>query len=1156
MMDSKQQHSVFAEAIAKEFICELTGEEVKELSGKVPEEKFIVGQLSPGADSSEFLTSRTVINSVGINFYIEKAKLQDCDLLVHLCGNLFYRTFPSYDQQCAAVIQEFNKMFGREFTSLKEFLDDEVIAEQLWDKDKAEPNANLRVSILNTYRKISLEDYGISASIKLSDVYDDSLKIGIIDEQSAVNEQIKESIANIIKNFVMNQEDYYRYEIKEKISIFDLTSNDPEVSPQEKWKKFIEKAKKDTVLIPNWAMALKCEVREVSGLISVDIKFVNKAEQLESELKQRRQKEHTRISTIFNARLKVEIHNAQYVPINLDHFKDDYKYDKTQPAVGFNCNIDFEDLHDTKDYLATTNIPIFRQYRLKTNDSIPARFVDLIDDPLKVLNKILTGMKKVLAEWNNYYASQEEILSGKALINLEDEISDFELEINRFEIGVGLIKDYSIVRDAFIKMNMAFKNSPKSYEGWRLFQIVYIVSVILDIVTTENKIDLPESIREKSTFNNVDIIYFPTGGGKTEAFLGTTVFTLFFDRLRGKDKGVSAIIRYPLRLLAAQQASRVADILAQAELIRRSSAELASTSEFSLGYLCGEGNTPNKIDSFEMREIEALSQEERDRRFLVVEKCPFCGSDLHVYGDTEKLRLMHACGNKDCNEKILPIYIVDAEIYRYLPSVIISTVDKMAAIGYNRNFPSIYRGADRVCRVHGYCGKDECICGRKQCKEEEFDVVKFYDPVPTLLIQDELHLIRESLGTYDAHYETFTDYFCRNHTTSKRGMKVIGATATISNYEDQVEELFLKNPKRFPCESINLKKHFYHYIDDKELNRIILGYAPFGRSVAYGVVYSMKDIRTVIWKYVSNPELVKSIHGLEDITFEEAKKIAQDYWMLIEYNNVKLDSQNIVGALNNPVNVELADENTKTYVSAKMTGDDTFQEVRKTLAQIENAEDIVEDLDFNMIAATSMISHGVDADRFNEILFFGMPGSTAEYIQAYSRAGRKYPGIVVDIIRPSRPTDQSYLRYFYKFHDYKDILIDPVPVNRWANKSIDVTLPGVLSGLLLAVYYPKSDRKIYMMSELKKDVVEGKINPDEIKEAMYIIYGCVRSDGSEYKKGRIFKRKIDNAVDLVFERIREKSVSDEYITAGLNAIGFHVMNSLRDTEKQLLVEVN
>jgi hypothetical protein len=1147
-MDIQKEHSIFAEAIARELIDELTGDNINYLSGKVPEEKFIVGQLSPKSENTEFLSSRTIINAVGLNFNIEKEKLNDCELDIRLCGNLFYRVFPPYEEVCQAMVQEYNKMFGKDYLSLEEFLKDDTLKDQFWDEKKAKPNPDCKMSMLNAYRKISLEDYGIHVSLKLSEIYDQEHLIGVVDDSSAINCQLTKTINDIIENFVLNQDDYYSYEVREKISIYDMSSRDS-------WDDFLARSKKDTKLIPNWDMSVNCEVREIGGLINIDIKFANKAQQLESELKQRHQKEHTRISTIFNARLMVEIINAEYVPIKLDYFKDDYKYDKTQPAVGFNCNIDFEDLHETKDYLATTNVPIFRQYRLKTNNKIPARFSDLIDNPVKALNKILDGMKMVLSDWKNDYVSKQKELSSQALQNMENEIGDFELEINRFEIGISLIEDYSIIRDAFVKMNQAFMNSPKSYGGWRLFQVVYIVSVILDIAITEKNIDWPANIKEKSTFDNVDIIYFPTGGGKTEAFLGTVVFTLFYDRLRGKDKGVSAIIRYPLRLLAAQQASRVANILAQAEMIRRDSKEMVGSDEFAMGYLCGEGNTPNKIDEFGMKEIEALSQEERDRRFLVVEKCPYCGEDLHVFGDVDNLRLVHCCGNPNCSEKILPIYIVDAEIYRYLPSVIISTVDKMAAIGYNRNFPAIYRGATHICKKHGYCGDSECIVG-KQCKEERFDPVSFYDPVPTLLIQDELHLIRESLGTYDSHYETFTDYFCKHHTSSLRGMKVIGATATISNYEQQVEELFLKNPRRFPCESINLKKHFYHYIDENELNRIIIGYAPFGRAVVNGVVYSMKDIRTVIWKYVLNPELVLKLKGLEGISLEEAKKLAQDYWMLIEYNNVKIDSQNVIGALHNPINIELSDENVKTYVPAKMTGDDTFQEVRKTLALIENANDIVEDLDFNMISATSMISHGVDADRFNEIMFFGMPGSTAEYIQAYSRAGRKYPGIVVDIIRPSRPTDQSYLRYFYKFHEYKDILIDPVPVNRWANKSIDVTLPGVFSGMMLAIYGPKSSRRIYMASELKKDIAEGKIDPEEVKQELYKIYGCIRNDGSDYNKGKIFKRKIDESVDVIFARIKEKSLSDEYITSGLNSIGFHVMNSLRDTEKQLLVEVN
>ena len=125
-----------------------------------------------------------------------------------------------------------------------------------------------------------------------------------------------------------------------------------------------------------------------------------------------------------------------------------------------------------------------------------------------------------------------------------------------------------------------------------------------------------------------------------------------------------------------------------------------------------------------------------------------------------------------------------------------------------------------------------------------------------------------------------------------------------------------------------------------------------------------------------------------------------------------MESNRVLQALEDPINTELIAEGIQPLIAKKMTGDDTFQEVRATLSSIEHAESVIHDLDFNMIAATSMISHGVDADRFNLMLFYGMPGNTAEYIQAYSRVGRKYTGVVIDIMRPSREKDQSYLKNF------------------------------------------------------------------------------------------------------------------------------------------------
>lgn len=1148
MMNEQLWHKLFAEEITKEYIGKLTGEEIPRIEGKVPEDLFIVGQLAPASTNmASYITSRVIINGIGVNFNIPVEDIPNAVLTVQPCGNWFYRVYPSYTEQCQATIRQYNKLFNRAYTTIGQFWSDTEVKEKIASVEGKKSNS-YDIPLLQIYKRVSIEQECSALVFRVADLVDTENQMGIVDDLDPINQELFRQIQDIIAQKVLTDPHYYKYDVKSRITLGDLVT-------EEKWNAFLQREKKEVVNTVNWNMAVTGEFKVKNRILSIGLKLINKAEQVEGELLKKRHKDHVKISTIFNARLKVQLEGTKYIPIELSHFQDDYKYSKEQAALGFNCNIDFLELRETMDYIVTTNVPTFKQYRLKTNNDIPAHFTDLISSPVETLDTIHRGMLKVLSDWRRTQKEKSVVLSEKAKRQMSSEIDDFEIEIERFKLGIDLIRDYSIIRDAFICMNQAFANSPKSYGGWRLFQIVYIVSVILDITSCEKKLPLPENIKAKSTFDAADVIYFPTGGGKTEAFLGTVVFNLFFDRLRGKKCGVTAILRYPLRLLAAQQASRVANILAQAELIRRQHPQMRSSDSFGLGYLCGEGNTPNKLSKYKLDEINSLSQEERDKKYLVVEKCPFCGADLHMVADVDHMKLVHVCGNKLCRESVLPIYIVDNEIYRYLPSVIISTVDKMSAIGFNRNFAQIFRGSDHKCIMHGYCGPDGCI-EFKECEEEHFSNVSMYDPVPTLMIQDELHLIRESLGTYDSHYELMIDYFCRNHTSSRRGMKVIGATATISNYEDQINQLFLKTPRRFPCESIDLKKNFYSYIDENDLNRIIIGYAPFGRAIISGIAYSLKALREVIWEYVLVPDRIRKIKGLGKLTDEQCKKLVQDYWLSIEYNNVKTDSTNVVGALNNPINIELNDEGIRTYAAVKMTGDDSFQDVRKILAEIETAKDIVNDVDFNMISATSMISHGVDADRFNEIMFFGIPGSTAEYIQAYSRAGRKYPGIVIDVIRPSRPTDQSYLRYFQKFHEYKDILVDPVPINRWANKAIDVTLPGILCGLILSVYYPIIGHRIYMMPELKKAVVDGELDPMIIKQQLYEIYGCIGADGSIRPISKIYRRKIDEFVDVLFKRIIDKSAGEEYITGGFNNLGFHVMQSLRDTEKQLIVEVN
>ena len=539
--------------------------------------------------------------------------------------------------------------------------------------------------------------------------------------------------------------------------------------------------------------------------------------------------------------------------------------------------------------------------------------------------------------------------------------------------------------------------------------------------------------------------------------------------------------------------------------------------------------------------------------------CPFCGKQsVHIRADEYLSRLVHFCDNPECQSGgDLPLYIVDSEIYRYLPSAIISTVDKLAIVGCNANFRNILNGGEYKCPVHGYTSKKKCI--ERTCKLEVqgFETVDMYDPAPTLFIQDELHLIRESLGTYASHYESFLKYYIRNISKSKRDVKIIGATATISSYREQVYHLYGRNPIRFPCESPFIEKNFYAEVDKEDLQRQILGYAPYGKAIVNSVVYSLKYMREAVFEYYKDPQKILDIPNIGISTKEEALELLKDYWIFLEYNNVKRDGNNVDGAIKTPVNEELSSDGIIPFKTRAMTGDESFQDVREVLAEVENNSDVYGGV--NLITATSMISHGVDADRFNVMFFYGIPGNMAEYIQAYSRTGRKHTSIVIDLIRPMRETDQSYLKNFTSMHKYKDLLVEPVPINRWASKAVDNTLPGIFTGLLLTCYDPEiqyTSGSLFFMKNIKKAIKGHEIPISTVKDQLYKAFGCTDDDGTTQDLGNQYRQKIDAFVDDVFVQIRDRSWSDENIFDGFRLMGYRIMNSLRDTDSQLIIELD
>lgn len=1142
MSNMKRARQLLSNKILDTFVGKITGSGLDRIVGTNPENRLLVGKLmsTEDADGQGSNTSRTFIASIGVDFYVAEEVIDNAVVKLIPQGDFYYRAIPSLDEQRQTILNEINERDG--FEEYKSF-------EEILNQYKKDSNsfASIKIKLVPVYKKISIDPKKARIVFKPSKLLNDSKDFGFAGEIHEVNSTIEKYLQDL-QEMVNSDENAMTKIITEETKVEHLLS-------QEKYRDFLNRYANIKVEQQrlNWRIYFDIQVRRIGNQYLISCFLVNNSMVLYSKSHKSRKDDKFTIETLFNSGIRVELENANYCPIELDFFEDDYKYDKAQYALSSNCTVNFipED-----NALQTNHLPLYEQYRLIANDLLAIKFLDLVSEPVKTLELVLGKMKQELGKWKEYGVQKNSELTGKGKEKLLEEIQGFIDEISNFESGINVLRSYPLVCKSFTQMNKAFAKTSKNYTTWRLFQIVFIVSIIPDIVACDRDV-MPDDEKAKTHLSDISLLYFPTGGGKTEAFLGVLVFNLFFDRYRGKRCGVTSILRYPLRLLSVQQVQRLANVLAQAELIRRSDVDIKSTECFSLGYFVGDNNTPNSMSKKEYGRYRAMTQEQRDEN-RILDICPFCGKQtVHLRADEALLRLVHYCGNSNCKSGgDLPLYIVDTEIYRYLPSAIVSTVDKFALVGCNANFRNILNGAEHKCPEHGYTSKKKCIEFTCQVNAHDFEFVDMYDPAPTLFIQDELHLIRESLGTYAAHYESFLRYYIKNVSKSKRDTKIIGATATISSYREQVYHLYSRNPVRFPCESPFIDRNFYSYVDKTDLQRQILGYAPYGKAIVNSVVYSLKYMRESVFEYYKNPQQILDIPGIGISTTDEARELLKDYWIFLQYNNVKRDANNVDGAIKTPVNEELKSEGIIPFITRAMTGDESFQDVREVLAEVENNDNVYDGT--NLITATSMISHGVDADRFNVMFFYGIPGNMAEYIQAYSRTGRKYTSIVVDLIRPTRETDQSYLKNFISMHKYKDLLVEPVPINKWASKAIDNTLPGIFTALLLTCYDPKLQYEpgtLFYMENIKKSIKDDLLNKNTLKNQLYRAFGCTEDDGTIQDLGNQYKQKINTFIDDVYVQIADRSWSNENIFDGFRLMGYRIMNSLRDTDAQLIIEL-
>ncbi|QCB28201.1 helicase-related protein [Corynebacterium endometrii] len=537
-------------------------------------------------------------------------------------------------------------------------------------------------------------------------------------------------------------------------------------------------------------------------------------------------------------------------------------------------------------------------------------------------------------------------------------------------------------------------NNCRDFEQrWRPFQIAFIL------------INLPALADPRHEDRELaDLLFFPTGGGKTEAYLGCIGFSILYRRLIDpNDGGVSAIMRYTLRLLTTDQFDRAARLICALETIRRNQLP-DSTVPISLGMWVGESSSPNTLATAEqeLRKLVKGTASPDESILIRIRSCPACGETISYldYKVTDHLQI--SCPRLSCDfNDGLPLYIVDEDLYALRPSMIVGTVDKFAQMAWRDDVRLLFSLDGKYC-------------------------------VPDLIIQDELHLISGPLGTMVGLYEAAIDTALSNISGTKP--KVIASTATIRRANKQVRAVFDREAFQFPPAGITPGDNYF----SKTASRGKLGTRRYIGVIAPGTSQASLLVR-----------LYAAVLQAAEVSTASSKAI-DPYWTLLGYfNSLRVLGSAYLQAVDDvPKRIEIIakregtdprkniDSNPPLELTSRVNAGEIIT-IRKKMEQ-QNSDAP------NIVLATNMISVGLDIDRLGLMVVAGQPQNTSEYIQATSRVGRQHPGLVFVAFNAARTRDVSHFESFEPFHDTLYRSVEATTATPFAARARDRGAHGVL----------------------------------------------------------------------------------------------------------------
>jgi len=625
--------------------------------------------------------------------------------------------------------------------------------------------------------------------------------------------------------------------------------------------------------------------------------------------------------------------------------------------------------------------------------------------------------------------------------------------------------------------------------SWRPFQLAFLLLSIPSLADPNH----PDRTSPAEAI--ADLLWFPTGGGKTEAYLGVAAFAMGVRRLQGVvenldgGRGLTVIMRYTLRLLTLQQFQRAATLLCAMEIIRAADVAKWGAEPFTLGLWVGNKVTPGTTEQSH-QSIEAIRDKDRNRVGIAspaqLTSCPWCGTEIQPGRDIEvdktAGRTAIYCGDKlsQCEfskakarnsaHPGLPVKLVDEEIYHRPPTMMIATVDKFAMMAWRAEVRTLFGNVREECERHGllWPGHD-CGGGHRVRKPHPAAKVKAVQGVrpPDLIIQDEFHLISGPLGTMVGLYETAVDDLCSWKIGQTRVRpKVVASTATVRRATHQIRNVFMRRLAIFPPKALDVEDDFFSVqrsVESKPGRRYMGICSPGSSRPAvlirvYSAFASAAQALFDTFGAVADPymTLVGYFNSLRELG--GMKRLAEDD---VQTRSLRVDK----GLTARP---GLHSRYVRTI--AELTSRVGSESIPRYLDQLEIPFDVAYDTNaarlkemkrgpdvswpIDIVLATNMLSVGVDVSRLGVMVVNGQPKGTAEYIQATSRVGRAFPGLVVAVLTWARPRDLSHYETFEHYHATFYQHVEAQSVTPFSPRAMDRGLTGMMLAMMRNRFEP------------------------------------------------------------------------------------------------------